>query len=53
MLRDTVLPQLQRQHDDDDFFQQDGAPPPYAVTAHKFLDEQLPNRWIGQSGPME
>jgi hypothetical protein len=38
MLRDTVLPQLHRQHDDDDddddffFFQQDGAPPHYAVT---------------------
>jgi hypothetical protein len=37
MLRDTVLPQLQRQHDNDDFFfQQDGAPPHYAVTVCKF-----------------
>jgi len=33
MLWDTVLPQLQRQHDNDDFFfQQDGAPAHYAVT---------------------
>ena len=48
MLRDTVLPQLQGQHGNDDFFfQQDKAPPPYAITVHKFLDEQLPNRWIG------
>ena len=49
MLRDTVLPQLQRQHDKDDFcFQQDGAPPHRAGTVRKFLDEQLPNRWLGR-----
>jgi hypothetical protein len=42
MRTDTVLPQLQRLHDNDDFFQQDGASPNYAVTVHKFLDEQLP-----------
>ena len=54
MLRDTVLPQLQRQHDNDDFFfQQDGAPPRYAVTVRKLLDEQLPSRWIGRRGPVE
>ena len=48
MLRDTVLPQLQRQHDNDNFFfQQSGAPPHYAVTVRRFLDEQLTNRWIG------
>ena len=52
MLRDNVLPQLQRQHDND-FFQQDGAPPHYAIIVHKFLDEQLPSRWIGQRGPVE
>jgi len=54
MLRDTVLPQLQRQHDKDDFFfQQDGASPHYAVTVCRFRDEQLPNRWIGRRGPVE
>jgi hypothetical protein len=53
MLRDNVLPQLQRQHDNDDFFQQDEAPPLYAITVHKFLDEQLPSRWIGRRGPVE
>ena len=54
MLRDTVLPQSQIQHDNDDFFfQQDGAPPHDAVTVRKFLDEQLPNRWIGRRGPVE
>jgi hypothetical protein len=48
MLRDTVLPQLQRQHDNDDFFfQRDGAPPHYGVRVRKFHDEQLPSRWIG------
>jgi len=35
------------------FFQQDGAPPHHAVTVRKFLDEQLPNRWIGRRGPVE
>jgi hypothetical protein len=49
MLRGTVLPQLQRQHDNDDFFfQQSGSPPHYAIRVRQFLDEQLPNRWIGQ-----
>ena len=33
MLRDTILPQLQRQHDNDDFFfQQDRTTAHYAVT---------------------
>jgi len=42
MVRDTVLPQLQRQHGNEDFFfQQDGAPPHYAVTVRQFVDEQL------------
>ena len=54
MLRDTVLPQLQRQHGNDDFFfQQDGAPPHYVITVCKFLDEQAPNRWKGRRGPVE
>jgi hypothetical protein len=53
MLRNNVLPQLQRQRNNDDFFQQDGAPPHYAIKVHKFLDEQLPSRWIGQRGPVE
>jgi hypothetical protein len=54
MLRDTVIPQLQRQHDNDDyFFQQDSAPLHYAVTVRKFLDEQLPSRWIGRRGLVE
>ena len=54
MLLDTVLPQLQKQHDNDDiFFQQDGAPPHYTATVRKFLDEQLANRWIVGRGPVE
>jgi hypothetical protein len=54
MLRDTILPQLQRQHGNDDFFfQQDGGPPHYAITVCKFLDEQLTNRWIDRQGPVE
>jgi len=51
---DTALSQLQRQHENDDFFfQQDGAPPYHAATMRKFLDEQLPNRWLGRRGPVE
>jgi hypothetical protein len=51
---DTVIPQLQRQYNNDDyFFQQDGAPLHYAVTVRKFLDEQLPSRWIGRRGLVE
>jgi hypothetical protein len=42
VLREIVLPHLQRQHDNDGFFfQEDGAPPHYAVTVCKFLDEQV------------
>jgi len=54
VLRDTVLPQLHRQHDNDDFFfHQDRAPPHHAITLCMLLDEQLPNRWIGRRGPVE
>lgn len=54
MLRDTVLPQLRRQYENDlFFFQQDGAPPHYALAVRRFLDEELPNRWIGRRGPVD
>lgn len=54
MLREFVLPELKRQHDKEDFFfQQDGAPPHYALAVRTFLDEELPNRWIGRRGPLE
>jgi hypothetical protein len=54
MLTDTVLPQLQRQHDKGDFFfQQDGVLQHYAARVRKFLNEQLPNMWIGRRGSAE
>ena len=34
-------------------FQQDGAPVHYALPVRKWLDDKLPNRWIGRRGPFE
>jgi hypothetical protein len=40
MLRDTVIQQLQLQHDNEDFYlQQHGTPPHHDVTVCKFLDK--------------
>jgi len=35
------------------FFQPDGSPPHHTVTVCTFLDERLPNRWIGRQGSVE
>ena len=35
------------------FFQQDGAPAHYSLMARNWLNERLPNRWIGRRGPIE
>ena len=36
--------------EEDFYFQQDGAPPHYHRVVTSFLDERLPNRWIGRRG---
>ncbi|PSN54080.1 hypothetical protein C0J52_03070 [Blattella germanica] len=32
-------------------FQQDGAPPHWHLAVRTYLNEHLPNRWIGRAGP--
>ena len=39
--------------DEDVYFQEDGAPPHYHREVRSFLDEVLPNRWIGRRGFVE
>jgi hypothetical protein len=34
-------------------FQQDGAPPHYHRSVTDFLNETIPDRWIGRGGPTE
>lgn len=34
-------------------YQHDGAPAHYATSVRKWLDENLPDRWIGRRGPLE
>jgi hypothetical protein len=34
----------------DAWFQQDGAPPHFGNTVRQFLNERLPNKWIGRDG---
>ena len=40
-------------HDEDFYFQQDGAPPHYHHDVRAYLNENLPNRWIGRKGPVD
>lgn len=35
------------------YFQQDGAPPHFSLEVRAYLDELLPERWIGRRGPVE
>lgn len=49
MLQTWLFPQLN--NDSDDYiFQQDGAPPHWHLDVRRFLNETLPNRWIGRNG---
>ncbi len=34
------------------FYRHDGAPACYAQSIGHFLDENLPNRWVGRLGPI-
>jgi hypothetical protein len=50
MVQQWLMPQLQE--DSDSFvFQQDGAPPHYGLAVREYLNEDLPQRWIGRTGP--
>ena len=49
MLQNWFLPQMSE--DSEDFiFQQDGAPPHWHRDVQRFLNESLPQRWIGRVG---
>jgi len=50
MLNDFLWPQIKRKRM---YFQQDGASPHYATEVRKWLDEKLPDRWLGRRGPIE
>ena len=34
------------------YFQHDGAPPHYTRYVREYLNESLPNRWLGRGGPV-
>ena len=50
MLEQFLWPQLKFQRM---FFQQDGAPAHYSLLVRDWLDQKLPNRWIGRRGPFD
>lgn len=51
LLRPSVMPRIRKVFEDEEFyFQQDGAPPHYHFAITFYLDEILPNRWVGQRG---
>ncbi|PNF34292.1 hypothetical protein B7P43_G16385 [Cryptotermes secundus] len=54
LLRESVIPELQRRENFDElWWQQDGAPPHFANIVRAFLHQVFPQRWIGGRGPVE
>ncbi|XP_076305614.1 uncharacterized protein LOC143222676 [Tachypleus tridentatus] len=54
LLQESVVPRIRGQFRDEEFyFQHDGAPPHYHRNVRAYLDENLPNRWIGRRGSTE
>uniref|UniRef100_UPI00358EB2A0 histone-lysine N-methyltransferase SETMAR-like n=1 Tax=Myxine glutinosa TaxID=7769 RepID=UPI00358EB2A0 len=52
MLQNWLFPQLNE--DSNDFiFQQDGPPPHCNLQVRRFLNDTLPQRWIGRMGPQD
>ena len=49
MLTNWLIPQLAVERHDC-LFQQDGMPPHWHLAVRTFLNEPLPNRWIGHAG---
>ena len=49
MLQNWLLPQMS-EGSEDFIFQQDGAPPHWHRDVRRFLNESLPQRWIGRVG---
>lgn len=50
MLKTSLIPRLNNDFDDY-IYQKDEAPPHWHLDVHDFLNETLPNRWIGRKGP--
>lgn len=54
LLRHFIMPNIRQAFGDEVFyFQQDGAPPHYHHIVRSYLDEILPNKWIGRRGFVE
>ncbi|PNF25261.1 hypothetical protein B7P43_G12578 [Cryptotermes secundus] len=54
LLRESVIPELQRRENFDElWWQQDGAPPQFANIVRTFLHQVFPQRWIGRRGSVE
>jgi hypothetical protein len=49
ILTNWLIPELAAEGGDY-LFQQDGAPPHWRLAIRKFINELLPNRWIGRAG---
>ena len=47
------MPGIREHFGDEFYFQQDGAPPHYHRDVRAYLDENLPNRWIGRRSSIE
>lgn len=52
-LREEVIPTLQLNRYKHHYYQQDGASVHWTIVARHLLDDNLPGRWIGRSGPIE
>ena len=54
MLQNFFVPQLAQVADmNEAIFQQDGAPAHYSRDVRSFLNEKIPDHWIGRRGPVE
>ena len=54
VLEGTLMPSLQNiDRDHYMIFMQDGALPHYATPVRRFLNDELPVRWLGRRGPLE
>ena len=51
LLTEYVSPQLEQQYQPQVIFQQDGAPPHWGLQVRQFLNDTIPERWIGRDGP--
>ena len=52
MLQNWLFPKL-NERADNFIFQQDGAPPHWHNNVRHFLNDTLPQRWIGRTGPQD